>query len=49
MKDFFGSKFENENAGNMHDFSVRVPARVPDWVEHAACSVVCVRAVTPIR
>jgi hypothetical protein len=31
-----GSKFENENAGNMHDFSLQLPARAADLVEQAA-------------
>ena len=36
MNDSFGTKLENENAGNMRDFSVQLPAHVTDWVEQAA-------------
>ena len=36
MKDPSGSKFENENAGNMHDFSLQLPARAADLVKQAA-------------
>lgn len=36
MKDFSGSKFENDHAGNLRDFSVQLPERVADLVEHYA-------------
>ena len=36
MKDPSGSKFENENAGNMHNFSLQLPARAADLVKQAA-------------
>jgi hypothetical protein len=36
LKDPSGSKFENENAGNMHNFSLQLPARIADLVEQTA-------------
>ncbi len=36
LKDSFGSKIENENAGNTRGFSVQLPAHVADGVEQAA-------------
>ncbi len=36
MKDSSGSKFKNEDAGNIHDFSVQLPARAAGLVEQAA-------------
>jgi hypothetical protein len=33
LKDSSGSKFKNEDAGNVRDFSVQLPARAADLVE----------------
>jgi hypothetical protein len=36
LKESFGNKVENENAGDMSSFSVQLPANVADWVGKAA-------------
>jgi len=36
LKDSFGSKIENEDAGNTRSFSVQLPANVADWVGKTA-------------
>ncbi len=36
MKDSFNDRFETENAGNMRNFLVQLPAHVVDWVNQAA-------------
>lgn len=36
LKHSSGTGFENENAGNASDFSIRLPAHVAEWIGRAA-------------